>query len=220
MPTSVDVTSTFPCISGGVAVAAENFDGLIAASSLNQICSGNLGCDYISGIGNPFYLPEDIATDGHGQEWVANSGNASVTTFNGVDIDYAETSGLFYLHGPADGNTITTPYGIAIDGSGNVWVSNAGCVTTSATLCTPGAFVLSELIGAAGPTITPLVNQNGGVFAGYTPGTQPTSDAKGQPVPASHIRAAWSQRHPGTPFAQPHTSGAGVSIPWLARRVR
>ena len=64
---------------------------------------------------------------------------------------------------------MTTPYGLAIDGSGNVWVANASCVTAGATQCTPGALVLSELIGAAAPTITPLSAQNAGISQGTEP---------------------------------------------------
>jgi hypothetical protein len=187
-----------PCISGGIAVTPQKIDYLTVASSLNEVCSGIVGCTYITGNGVVFNLPEGIATDGYGQEWVANSGNASVTTFNSVIYGYTQTSPLFYQHGPADGNTMVAPYGIAIDGSGNVWVSNASCVTTSATECTPGAFVLSELIGAAGPTITPLSNQGGGTFTGDTPGNQPIPAGKGRP-------AAASGRRP---------------IPWLTPRIR
>ena len=74
------------------------------------------------------------------------------------------------MHDAANGNTMSVPYGLAIDNSGNVWVSNAGCVTRTATLCTPGPLVLSELIGAAGPTITPIAAQDGSGLTGFTPG--------------------------------------------------
>ncbi len=56
-----------------------------------------------------------------------------------------------YLHGSGNGGTVTVPYGIGVDATGNVWVSNAGCNVTG---CTPGSFTLTEIIGAATPTIT------------------------------------------------------------------
>lgn len=176
------VTSS-TCNSGGMALAAGGLDQIAVASSLNQLCSPSLGC------ANPFpgnlSLPQGIATDGRGNEWLANSGNASVYTsgaFNGQG-GYPETSPLPYVHDASNGNTMTTPYAIAIDGSGNVWIANAGCVVISATPCAPGAFVLSELIGAAAPTLAPLALQmeGGGALVGSLPGMPPAGYASGRP---------------------------------------
>jgi hypothetical protein len=65
------------------------------------------------------------------------------------------------LHGASvtsigDAETAPSPEGVAIDNAGNVWVTNAGCTTTS---CTPGSFTLTEIIGAAAPSITPVSGQ-------------------------------------------------------------
>jgi len=79
----------------------------------------------------------------------------------------AEANELF--HGTGNGGTMVHPAGIAIDVAGNVWVANAGCTTTG---CTPSQFVLSEVIGAAAPTITPIAYQI--TQATTTTGTQPT----------------------------------------------
>jgi hypothetical protein len=166
----VQVKTTSTCTSGGVAFATQAQDALTASSSLNGYCEA-LAATCLT---NPnLSLPEGIATDGNGNEWFANSGSASVFTLGSYADSYGQTSPVPYLHDASNGNTMTTPYAIAIDGSGNVWIANAGCVTTSATPCTPGAFVLSELIGVAGPTITPLSDQmvNGGFLVGLPPGT-------------------------------------------------
>ena len=105
------------------------------------------------------YAPKGLAIDGVGNLWEAVSGNASVGLIPLTSGSYV-TGGLaaptYFLHGSSNGGTMTTPYGIAIDGSGNVWVSNAGCVTAT---CTPGSFTLSEIIGAAAPTIAPVSAQ-------------------------------------------------------------
>ena len=171
------------CNSGGMALAAGGLDQIAVASSLNQLCSPQLGC------ANPFpgnlNLPQGIATDGRGNEWLANSGSASVFTFGAFEGQglYPTTSPVPYVHDASNGNTMTTPYAIAIDGSGNVWIANAGCVVISATPCVPGAFVLSELIGAAAPTLTPLVLQmeGGGALVGSLPGVPPAGYASGHP---------------------------------------
>jgi streptogramin lyase len=168
-------TSPATCTSGGVALASGGQDVISMASSLNQFCFALAGAcggppsDFAADVN----LPQGVATDGYGNEWIANSGNASVFTFGGVNTSYANTSPVAYLHDTNNGSTMTTPYAIAIDGSGNVWIANAGCVATSTTGCTPGSFVLSELIGAAGPTITPLSSQmvNNGYLVGQLPGT-------------------------------------------------
>jgi hypothetical protein len=195
------------CISGGTALVEADADGLASAGSDNVICSAQYGCFY-SSIPGFFSQPEGLATDGYGDEWNANAGNASVGTFyptGNTSTPYeAAANAVPYLHGSANGATMTTPYGVAIDGSGNLWVSNASCVTNTATLCTPTAFVLSELIGVAGPTITPLANQDGGVFAGTEP-PLPAPAVKGQPMYSSrrfssrHSTAA----HPGFVFLSP-----------------
>jgi hypothetical protein len=168
------------CNSGGVAFASGAVDVLGMATSLDQFClliaegCGGPPSDLAAAVN----LPEGIATDGLGNEWIANSGNASVFTFGGYfssDNGYSYNSPVAYLHDTNNGNTMTTPYAIAIDGSGNVWIANAGCVSaaTASATCTPGAFVLSEIIGAAGPTITPLSAQmvGDGFLSGHLPGT-------------------------------------------------
>ena len=60
------------------------------------------------------------------------------------------------------------PYGIGVDATGNVWMSNAGCNVTG---CTPGNFTLTEIVGAAAPTITPVSAQ---ITSGNLVGTPPT----------------------------------------------
>ena len=66
-----------------------------------------------------------------------------------------------FLHGATGATgggtvTATTPYGIGIDATGNVWMTNAGCIATG---CTPGNFTLTEIVGAGVPTITPVSAQ-------------------------------------------------------------
>jgi hypothetical protein len=125
-----------------------------------------------------------IAIDGASNLWVASSGNAAVLN---VPINSPGATGgavylsaggnnipaNTYLHGPNQGGnstgTATTPYGIGVDFAGNVWVSNAGCVATD---CTPGSFTLTEIVGAAAPTITPVSAQ---ITSGTNlVGTEPT----------------------------------------------
>ena len=98
--------------------------------------------------------PEGVAVDGNNYIWVANSGNASVSEFPGSNANFAGGNAGFSLHGSADGGTMVQPFGIGIDNSGNVWVSNQTIAG--------GSYVLSELIGAGAPTITPIYAQYAG----------------------------------------------------------
>ena len=123
--------------------------------------------------------PAGIAIDGASNLWVAESGDSAVLNIPVTDASagsaaaYLSASGDIpvneYPHGPSFGDTMTRPEGIAIDAEGNVWVSNAGCNISG---CTPGNFTLSEIVGAATPTITPVSGQITGTD--NLVGTKPT----------------------------------------------
>jgi hypothetical protein len=157
------------CATGGVATgplytasSTTQQDEISVASTAGALCSVQLASCFVPDV--PLNLPEGIAVDGFGQLWIANSGDGSISTLSGVyqspTAFYTETSSSEYKHDALNGGTMTTPYGLAIDGAGNVWVSNANpaCTATATTgTCT---YLLSELIGAAAPTITPLSLQD------------------------------------------------------------
>ena len=172
-------TGSAPCYAGGIAQVSYN-NNLNYQELVQAISSTNGLCDYAPGDSSSgecftspvaLYYPQGVAVDGLGNVWVANYGNGSVSTLgysysSGTHTDFHATSTVPYLHGQNNGGTMINPIGIAIDNSGNVWLSN-GCIT--ATSCTPGAFTLSELVGAAAPTLTPLHN----AIANNTTGTRP-----------------------------------------------
>jgi hypothetical protein len=163
------VETSTNCTSGGVAL----FPGggvFTSASSADEIClleGPEVAC------GPPpsgsVDLPEGTATDGFGDLWFANSGNGSVFLIGGITGGNEVVT--TYTHNATNGNTMTSPYAVAIDGSGNIWFANASCITTGTKECTPTSFTLSEIIGAAGPTITPLSAQM--VGNGSLVGTRP-----------------------------------------------
>jgi hypothetical protein len=125
---------------------------------------------------------EGIAIDGGRNLWLAESSDVAVIQ---VPVNFpAGTDGGIYLngngannvpnneflHGTGNGGTATAPYGVGVDATGNVWVTNAGC---SVNDCAPGSFTLTELVGAGFPTITPVSAQiTGGT---NLVGTEPTN---------------------------------------------
>lgn len=137
--------------------------------------------------GAPTTVAEGIAIDGGKNLWVAESTNGGVLQVpvnNPTGTDgaiYLNSSGAAniptneFLHGSTDGDTgdgptATAPYGIAVDATGNVWVSNAGCSTND---CIPGSFTLTEIVGAGFPTINPVSAQ---ITSGTNlVGTEPTN---------------------------------------------
>jgi len=130
--------------------------------------------------GAPHNAAQGIAIDGGKNLWIASSGDAGV--FQVPVNNPAGAGGAIYLnsngannvpnneflHGASDGGTATAPFGIGIDATGNVWVTNAGCNVAN---CTPGSFTLTELVGAGFPTITPVSAQ---ITNGNLVGTEPT----------------------------------------------
>lgn len=87
--------------------------------------------------------PQGIAIDGAGTAWVANYRGNSLSEISGSS---SSTPGT--LLSPSSGfgadTSLLEPYGLAIDSSGSVWVSNAGNNT------------LTQFIGAAVPVKPPL----------------------------------------------------------------
>jgi sugar lactone lactonase YvrE len=119
--------------------------------------SGNNSVSEFSSSGQPFSLttgftggglnaPVAIAIDGVDHIWVTNPGNGSVTELNSSG---ATLSPFGFKGIGAAGSTalLDRPQGIAIDAAGDVWVSNSGNNT------------VTEFIGAAAPSVTPLVAQ-------------------------------------------------------------
>ena len=151
--TAVTDATSSSCNPGGILDLGDQSTLISVVSNTNRLwcrdANGSSCADY--GIG--LSAPQSIAMDGLYGAWIANSGNASVSSL--YVYGPTVTSPIAYLHGPSNGGTMVKPYGIMPDASGNVWVSNAGCTSSQFGNCVPGAFVLSELIGAAPPTITP-----------------------------------------------------------------
>ena len=122
---------------------------------------------------------QGMAIDGHKDLWVTESGNGGLlqvpennptASFGSVYVDPTggNVSANEFLHGLGNGSTMPLPYGIGVDATGNLWVTNAGCTEDG---CTPGSFTLTEIVGAGFPTITPISAQipNGTNLVGTEP---------------------------------------------------
>jgi hypothetical protein len=147
-----------PCTATATTAGGETAPRSIVVDHANNIWVGNSGSPgsmseiaatsstAINGAANsPFSggglsNPTFSIFDGLGNQWITNSNgaNGSVTELTATGAAVSPANGLVH--------TYNGPVGIGIDGSGNVWLGNASAA--------PAAFI-TEIVGAAGPAITP-----------------------------------------------------------------
>jgi hypothetical protein len=131
---------------GASGVAADQKGNLWIANyygnSISEVNTcGTLEVDAATGGG--VLRPQGIAVDGAGAVWVANYQGNSLSELAGAS---SATPGSFLSPSSGFGAdaSLLDPYGLAIDPSGNLWLTNAGKNT------------LTEFIGVAAPVKTPL----------------------------------------------------------------
>lgn len=201
-----------------------------ALSEFNQHDTAISGAGGYTGSGLNF--PIGIAMDSGGNAWVVNSGASTLSEFNssGVPVGSGFTIGgpgiasavavdgsgrvyalkrtpLLALFNSAGteitgasgfvGGNMSGPDAMAIDASGNVWVGNQAPATVNGALQT-----VTEFVGLATPSITPLsmAVQNGQV--GLKPGT---------PIPVAFEPSFLPPYGPGVAYSvQLHASGGNT----------
>jgi hypothetical protein len=126
-----------------------------AATFGGEQYSGDYGFAGGGGLSGDF----GVAIDGNNNAWYANQTGNSVSlfknlgapTFFGSQVGSAISPSAGYTAG----GTMCSPQKIAIDASGDVWVTNNGTNCT-ATGGLPVTYSVTELIGVAAPTYMPL----------------------------------------------------------------
>jgi streptogramin lyase len=95
--------------------------------------------------GGGLNAPAALAVDGSGNIWIANGSGDSISEFSNLGAALSPTKGFTGTDSLAGstGGPLTGPTGIAVDGSGNVWVSDSSNTAV-------------EFIGAATPATVPL----------------------------------------------------------------
>jgi sugar lactone lactonase YvrE len=111
--------------------------------------------DTIASPSGGLYNPVSVAVDGAGNAWVANSGGSNVSEFSSSGTAISPDGISMVSNGGYTGagqlTVGSTPTGVAIDPSGDVWVTTQS-----------GGDPLIEIIGAAAPTVTPLADASVG----------------------------------------------------------
>lgn len=131
---------------GASGVAADQKGNLWIANyygnSISEVNTcGTLELDAATGGG--VLRPQGIAVDGAGTVWVANYQGNSLSELGGASSTAPGTF-LSPTSGFGADASLLDPYGLAIDASGNLWLSNSGKNT------------LTEFIGVAAPVRTPV----------------------------------------------------------------
>ncbi len=154
-------------ITGGVAIDANGSGwdsnsgtgNVNAAVFANTFTGGQYNSDYGFVGGGGLSGDAGVAIDGNNNAWYANTGSQSVTVFKnlGAPTYFGSTVGspISPSTGYTAGGTMCEPQKIAIDPSGDVWVTNIGtnCTASSGAAVT---YSVTELIGVAAPTYSPL----------------------------------------------------------------
>ena len=83
----------------------------------------NTGAVNISGGNTHFNQPTFIVVDGSENIWIPNHGNNSVTELT-ASSHYSNTGAVNISLGSLGSTNFSSPDGISVDGSGNIWVSN------------------------------------------------------------------------------------------------
>ena len=128
-------------VDGANNVWVANYHGnsLGVVSSEGKVLSGG-------GItGGGIVHPQGIAVDGANNVWVANYRGPSISEVAGVGSAAGTGAALSPAAGWGPDAALLEAFGLAIDASGNVWVTNFGLNT------------LTEFVGAAVPVKTPLL---------------------------------------------------------------
>jgi streptogramin lyase len=114
-------------------------------NSISEISSSGVVLSNGSYTGGGINHPQAIAIDGAGNVWIANYRGPSITELAGaVTTGAAPGTALTPSGGLGADAALLEAYALAVDASGNLWVSSFGNST------------ITEFIGIATPVKTPL----------------------------------------------------------------
>jgi len=119
-------TTVITCCDGASGIATDQSNNVWVANyygdSISEVSSS--GVVLLNGItGGGVLHPQGIAVDGAGTVWVANYRGNSISEVSGAS---SASPGTFLSPGSGFGTdaSLLEPYGLALDASGNLWVSN------------------------------------------------------------------------------------------------
>jgi len=140
------LVNSYACCDGPAGIATDQYGYVWIAnyygSSVSAVSTtGSIVSSSLTGGGIDY--PQGIAVDGAGTVWLTNYRGNSVSALSGEGAAPMGAA-LSPASGFGSDASLSEPYAIAIDASGNLWVSNHGNST------------ITQFIGVATPVKTPL----------------------------------------------------------------
>jgi hypothetical protein len=140
--------TNYSCCDGPSGLAIDRLGNVWVANYSGNSISEISGCGEIlsngGSTGGGIDHPQGIAIDGAGNVWIANYRGPSLTELAGAGAA-APGAVLTPARGLGGDAALLEAYAIAVDASGNLWISNFGSNT------------LTQFIGLAAPVRTPLI---------------------------------------------------------------
>jgi len=141
--------SQVSCCNGASGLAVDQGGNVWVAnyfgSSISEVSSA--GAVLLDGqAGGGVDHPEAVAIDGAGRVWVSNFHSGSISEFAGSNLTVPAGTPLSPATGLGTDAQLGSPFALAIDASGNLWVSNSN-----------GANTVTVFVGLATPVKTPLL---------------------------------------------------------------
>jgi hypothetical protein len=137
------------CCDGASGLAVDQRGNVWVANLFGNSISevSNAGTVLLTGqTGGGVNHPEGIAIDGAGTVWIGNLHGQTLSEFSGSN-SAAPGTPLSPVAGLGTDAQLATPFAVAIDQSGNVWVSNSS----------NGINTVTTFVGLAAPVKTPLL---------------------------------------------------------------
>jgi len=139
--------------------------------------SGGIGTGTNASVSLPSSSPSPAGTikvayyasvDGNNNAWIVNDSTSSTSGINelsavpGTPITFTNVlgTGNALIHSEATGVLLASPRQIAIDPSGNIWITNSPSAGTT---------YITTIVGVAAPVLTPLTNQLRDTLTGQKP---------------------------------------------------
>jgi streptogramin lyase len=140
------INTVITCCDGASGIATDQSNNVWVANYFGDSISeiGANGIVLLNGItGGGVQHPQGIAVDGSGTVWVANYRGGSISEISGSSSTSPGTF-LSPVSGFGTDASMLEPYALALDASGNAWVSNFGNDT------------ITQFVGIATPIKTPF----------------------------------------------------------------
>lgn len=142
--TSLATTTGGFSVPSGIAIDSSNKSWVSSVDTNALAVFTDAGALVATYTGGGLNSPSAVAIDGLGQVYASNQAGNSVSKFSNAGVPISPANGF-------TSSTLSTPASIAVDPSGNVWLTNFYAVGSKS-----GGTTTTEFVGLGAPVVTPL----------------------------------------------------------------